>query len=120
MPHFIGRLSTSASSHRSLSSAAFTTNIAESDFRHAHVYGELDPTPGIREQPRVMSAESTGSQPWAEYPLRPESDGRDMTSPRRSSACRRDRLLLCRRADRNRPYRRAGISLRAQWQDNGA
>src|SRR5262245_36754668 len=34
MPHSIGRLSASASSHRSLSSAAFITNIAESDFRH--------------------------------------------------------------------------------------
>jgi hypothetical protein len=29
-------LSASASSHHSLSSAAFITNIAESDFRHAH------------------------------------------------------------------------------------
>src|SRR5262245_56870517 len=35
MPHSIGRLSASASSHHSLSSAAFITNIAESDFRHA-------------------------------------------------------------------------------------
>jgi hypothetical protein len=35
MPHFIGRLSASASSHHSLFSAAFITNIAESDFRHA-------------------------------------------------------------------------------------
>src|SRR5256886_8702921 len=35
MPHSIGRLSISVSSHHSLSSAAFTTNIAESDFRHA-------------------------------------------------------------------------------------
>src|SRR3989440_6554335 len=34
MPHSIGRLSISESSHNSLSSAAFTTNIAESDFRH--------------------------------------------------------------------------------------
>ena len=37
MPHFIGRLSASASSHHSLFSAAFITNIAESDFRHAQV-----------------------------------------------------------------------------------
>jgi hypothetical protein len=37
MPHSIGRLSASASSHHSLSSAAFITNIAESDFRHAQV-----------------------------------------------------------------------------------
>src|SRR5439155_7925157 len=36
MPHSTGRLSASASSHHSLSSAAFITNIAESDFRHAH------------------------------------------------------------------------------------
>src|SRR5205823_8341873 len=36
MPHSIGRLSASVSSHHSLSSAAFITNIAESDFRHAH------------------------------------------------------------------------------------
>jgi hypothetical protein len=36
-PHSIGRLSASASSHPSLSSAAFT-NIAESDFRHAQVW----------------------------------------------------------------------------------
>jgi hypothetical protein len=37
MPHSTGRLSASASSHHSLSSAAFITNIAESDFRHAQV-----------------------------------------------------------------------------------
>ncbi len=42
------------------------------------------------------------------------------SSLRRSSGCVRDRPLLYRRADRNRPYRRAGISLRAQRQDNGA
>src|SRR5262249_20678213 len=35
MPDAIGRLSALASSHHSLSSAAFITNIAESDFRHA-------------------------------------------------------------------------------------
>src|SRR5262249_49495502 len=35
MPHSTGRLSASATSHHSLSSAAFITNIAESDFRHA-------------------------------------------------------------------------------------
>jgi hypothetical protein len=35
MPHSIGLLSASAPSHHSLSSAAFITNIAESDFRHA-------------------------------------------------------------------------------------
>src|SRR5437763_15594704 len=35
MPHSTGRLSASASSHHSLSSAAFITNISESDFRHA-------------------------------------------------------------------------------------
>jgi hypothetical protein len=34
MPHSIGRLSASALSHHSLSSAAFITNIAESNFRH--------------------------------------------------------------------------------------
>src|SRR5262249_3725823 len=34
MPHSTGRLSASASSHHSLSSAAFITNIAESDFRY--------------------------------------------------------------------------------------
>jgi len=33
-------LSASASSHRSLSSAAFITNIAESDFRHAQGGGQ--------------------------------------------------------------------------------
>src|SRR5262249_60655411 len=47
--HSIGRLSASASSHHSLSSAAFITNIAESDFRHAHripmVIGNPSPTP---------------------------------------------------------------------------
>src|SRR5262245_34773429 len=43
MPHFIERLSASASSHASLSLAAFVTNIAESDFRHAH----HPPTPEI-------------------------------------------------------------------------
>src|SRR5262249_52843633 len=37
MPHSTGRLSASASSHHSLSSVAFITNIAESDFRHAQV-----------------------------------------------------------------------------------
>jgi hypothetical protein len=40
MPHSIGRLSASASSHPSLSSAAFITNIAESDFRHAQAWQE--------------------------------------------------------------------------------
>jgi hypothetical protein len=34
MPHSTGRLSASASSHHSLSSAAFIINIAESDFRY--------------------------------------------------------------------------------------
>jgi hypothetical protein len=34
MPHSIGRLSASASSHHSLSSAAFIINTAESDFRY--------------------------------------------------------------------------------------
>jgi hypothetical protein len=34
MPHSIGRLSASASSHPGLSLAAFITNIAESDFRY--------------------------------------------------------------------------------------
>src|SRR5262245_20281070 len=34
-PHSIELLSASASSHHSLSSAAFIINIAESDFRHA-------------------------------------------------------------------------------------
>src|SRR5215467_2177738 len=33
---------------------------------------------------------------------------------------RRDRLLLARHADRDRPDRRAGISLRAQRQNHGA
>src|SRR6476619_1001274 len=37
MPHSTGRLSASASSNHSLSSAAFITNIAESDFRHTQV-----------------------------------------------------------------------------------
>src|SRR5262249_52700544 len=37
-PHPIGRLSASAQSHHSLSSAAFITNIAESDFRHAQEF----------------------------------------------------------------------------------
>jgi hypothetical protein len=45
MPHSIGRLSASASSHHSLSSAAFITNIAESDFRHAQ------PSAGKRQSP---------------------------------------------------------------------
>ena len=34
MPHSIGRLSISVSSHPGLSLAAFITNIAESDFRY--------------------------------------------------------------------------------------
>src|SRR5215813_7319937 len=42
MPHSTGRLSASASSHHSLSSAAFITNIAESDFRHAQDAGGHD------------------------------------------------------------------------------
>jgi hypothetical protein len=37
MPHSIGRLSMSASSHHSLSLAAFITNIAESNFRYTQV-----------------------------------------------------------------------------------
>src|SRR5262249_58724112 len=35
-------------------------------------------------------------------------------------ACLRGRRLLHGRADRNRPYRRAGISLRSQREDDGA
>jgi hypothetical protein len=38
MPHSTGRLSASASSHHSLSSAAFITNIAESDFRYTQLH----------------------------------------------------------------------------------
>jgi len=38
MPHSIGRLSVSASSHHSLSLAAFITNIAGSDFRYTQVW----------------------------------------------------------------------------------
>jgi hypothetical protein len=34
MPRSIGRLSALTPSHQSLSSAAFTINIADSDFRH--------------------------------------------------------------------------------------
>src|SRR5262245_61373785 len=41
MPHSTGRLSASASSHHSLSSAVFITNIAESDFRHAQASRRL-------------------------------------------------------------------------------
>src|SRR5262249_1916520 len=41
MPHSIGRSSASASSHHSLSSAAFIINTAESDFRYTHVKVEL-------------------------------------------------------------------------------
>src|SRR5215471_19276141 len=41
-PHSIGRLSASASSHHSLSSAAFIINIAESDFRHAQALSTPD------------------------------------------------------------------------------
>ena len=37
MPHSIGRLSASASSHHSLSSAAFIINTAESDFRYTQL-----------------------------------------------------------------------------------
>jgi len=37
IPRFIGRLSTSASSHHDLSLAAFIANIAESDFRYTQV-----------------------------------------------------------------------------------
>ena len=44
MPHSTGRLSASVSSHHSLSSAAFITNIAESDFRHAQS-SKLDTCP---------------------------------------------------------------------------
>src|SRR5947209_16797246 len=42
MPHSTGRLSASASSQHSLSSAAFITNIAESDFRHAQALRRSD------------------------------------------------------------------------------
>src|SRR5262245_42544038 len=45
MPHSIGRLSASAWSHRSLSSAVFITNIAESDFRHAQPSVGVDVRP---------------------------------------------------------------------------
>src|SRR5262245_38305028 len=53
MPHSNGRLSASTSSHHSLSSAAFITNIAESDFRHAQVAARATPT--LR-QPRLGQA----------------------------------------------------------------
>ena len=42
MPHSIGRLSASASSHDSLSSAAFIINTAESDFRYTQAAKLLD------------------------------------------------------------------------------
>jgi transposase InsO family protein len=46
MPHFLARLSTSASSHHDLSLAGFITNIAESDFRYTqgsrHLFNGLN------------------------------------------------------------------------------
>src|SRR5947209_11468196 len=61
MPHSTGRLSASASSHHSLSSAAFITNIAESDFRHAQVTPTDDPltSPGAV-HPLVCTHPDTG------------------------------------------------------------
>src|SRR5262245_6928859 len=50
MPHSTERLSASASSHHGLSSAAFITNIAESDFRHAHLGAELKFSESTRER----------------------------------------------------------------------
>jgi hypothetical protein len=44
MPHSIGRLSASASSHPGLSLAAFITNIAESDFRYTQARDCLQET----------------------------------------------------------------------------
>src|SRR5215471_15908034 len=71
MPHSIGRLSTSASSHHSLRSAAFITNIAESDFRHAHPASTFDRglillrPPCLGEWQEMLSL----AHPWAEHPL---------------------------------------------------
>src|SRR5438445_10385888 len=56
MPHSTGRLSASVSSHHSLSSAAFITNIAESDFRHAHASPGTQPTPPAPPRPEEGAA----------------------------------------------------------------
>src|SRR5262249_14955444 len=66
MPHSIGRLSASASLHRSLSLAAFITNTAESDFRHAHHLGRrLDGLPyaaAIGHDPGTRGARAVRAQ----------------------------------------------------------
>jgi len=76
MPHSTGRLSVSASSHHSLSSAAFITNIAESNFRHAqdlsdYPYLRFGGDGGAPEHPaqlarivyRVLAAVATVARP---------------------------------------------------------
>src|SRR5262249_8919480 len=56
MLHSTGRLSASASSHHGLSSAAFITNIAESDFRHAQ--GSVSVTPrATTSRPFLMTSQ---------------------------------------------------------------
>src|SRR5262249_2468312 len=57
MPHSIGRSSASASSHPSLSLAAFITNTAESDFRYTQ------PAKPLRLQYRTRRAGDEGLVP---------------------------------------------------------
>src|SRR5262245_27044215 len=59
-PHSIARLSISTSSHYSLSSAAFITNIAESDFRHAQGHYYCPPGLPRHQQPWLATVRRTG------------------------------------------------------------
>src|SRR5262249_39751603 len=77
--HSTGRLIASASSHHSLSSAAFITNIAESDFRHAQAswMSKRATLPSRRRKtcPTVLSL-SPCVCPWSGLPSRSRTDCR--------------------------------------------
>src|SRR5262249_7578192 len=65
MPHSIGRLSASAASHHGLSSAAFITNIAESDFRHPQAWpSSIRPTMFASATLSVGAGSSTPNLRW--------------------------------------------------------
>src|SRR5262245_28748833 len=63
MPHSIGRLSASASSHHSLSSAAFIINTAESDFRY---------TQGVPPWPTQKCARENDGRVGVAWPIHPD------------------------------------------------
>src|SRR5262245_44440022 len=96
MPHSIGRLSASASSHHSLSSAAFIINTAESDFRYTH--GLWDhPSPAPRGATATNRAAAAGKAA-AERASIGKTAGRS-----RPGGVRRPRAPRCGHGKQDRP-----------------